>query len=175
MFNLKKILCFFLAVICLFSVCSAHEVFTEEQMYTDYELSSLTTKARSGMADYIGIIVSYAEEYNINPLYLMAKFGLESGWCTSEYFKKYNNIGGWMKYDSTPMVFDSVEDCVGHIVKGIAEYNNPLSWKYTGNNLEKVCYRYCQDEGYYEIILSIMDELQSEIDEFRIKNDIIMY
>jgi hypothetical protein len=168
---MKKIISFLLVIFMLFSVCSAYEVFTDETSYTTEEFQYVLENSRSGLYDYAWTIIESGKYYGINPLYLLAKFGLESGWGTSYYFKNKNNIGGWRNYDGTFRDFDSVESCIWHICEGLTEYNDKESWKYTGNDMEKICYRYCQDDGYYELMVSIMDELQDEIVEFRIENE----
>ena len=168
---MKKIICIIFAVAMLCSVCNAYEVFTDDTNYTAEEFECVLKNSRSGLYDYAWTIVEAGKYYGINPLYLLAKFGLESGWGTSEYFKTKNNVGGWRNYDGTFREFDSVEDCIFHICEGLTEYNDEDSWKYTGNDMKKICYRYCQDDGYYELMVSIMDELQDEIVDFRIMNE----
>lgn len=170
---MKKIISILLAAFMLFSVCNAHVVFTDEISYTTEEFQSVLKGSRSGLYDYAWVIVETGKYYGINPLYLLAKFGLESGWGTSKLFVEKNNIGGWRNYDGSYRSFDTVEDCVWHISNGLMEYNNPDSWKYTGPELEDVVYRYCQDEGYADVLISIMNELQKEIEEYRESNPTI--
>lgn len=144
-----------------------YEVFTDETDYTLEEFEYVLTNLREGLSPYAWTILETGKYYGINPLYLLAKFGLESGWGTSTYFKEKNNIGGWRQYDGSFRSFDSVEECIWFIAEGLLEYNNPDSWKYTGSKLEDVAYRYCQDENYVEILTDIMDELQEEISTYR--------
>lgn len=83
---MKKIISILLAAFMLFSVCNAHVVFTDETSYTTEEFQSVLKGSRSGLYDYAWVIVETGKYYGINPLYLLAKFGLESGWGTSKLF-----------------------------------------------------------------------------------------
>ena len=163
---MKKIIAILLAFLIVVPAYG-YEVFTDDTDYTLDEFEYVLRDLRGGLSPYAWVILETGKYYGINPLYLLAKFGLESGWGTSTYFKEKNNIGGWRKYDGSFREFDSVEECIWFIAEGLLEYNNPESWKYTGPDIEAVAYRYCQDENYVEVLVSIMDELQEEIDTYR--------
>ena len=90
----------------------------------------------------------------------MAKFGLESGWGTSQIFLKKNNVGGWRLNNGSYKTFNSVEESIDFIASKIAE-------RYQGYSLKEICDRYCTDEGYYECIVGMMDTLNKEINIYR--------
>lgn len=165
---MKKFIAILLAFLIVVPVYG-YEVFTDDSDYTLEEFEYVLDGLRTGLKPYAWTILETGKYYGINPLYLLAKFGLESGWGTSSYFVEKNNIGGWRLYDGSFRSFESVEECIWFIAEGLLEYNNPDSWKYTGPNLEDVAYRYCQDDGYAEVLVSIMDELQDEINTYRIQ------
>lgn len=163
---MRKIIAILLALLIVVPAYG-HEVFIDETNYTLEEFEHVLKGLREGLAPYAWVILETGKYYGVNPLYLLAKFGLESGWGTSYYFKEKNNIGGWRLYDGSFRTFDSVEECIWFITEGLLEYNNPESWKYTGSKLEDVAYRYCQDENYANVLVGIMDELQDEISTYR--------
>lgn len=140
-------------------VVSSYEVFVTEILYTQEEIEYLLS-TREGFLPYASTFYDVGITYGINPVYLMAKFGLESGWGTSQIFLKKNNVGGWRLNDGSYKTFNSVEESIDFIASKIAE-------RYQGYSLKEICDRYCTDEGYYECIVGMMDTLNKEINIYR--------
>lgn len=111
------------------------------------------------MLPYVKTIMQAEEEYGVNALYLICKFGLESGW--GKYMAAKNNIGGWTTDSGGYKEFESVEECILHIAKSLSSvYKDAV-----GTRLEDVCYRYCQNDGYLQTLMQIMIEFEYRMNE----------
>lgn len=109
------------------------------------------------MLPYVGTIVKAEETYGVNALYLLCKFGLESGW--GKYMAAENNIGGWTDGNGNYKDFDSVDDCIMYIAESLANvYKDEV-----GSKLIDVCERYCPENGYMEMLIEIMIECEQRI------------
>ena len=109
------------------------------------------------MLPYVDTIMKAEEDYGVNAMYLLCKLGLESGW--GKYESAKNNIGGWRCDNGKFKEFESVETCIMHIAETLAsEYRETV-----GTKLADVCYRYCQDDGYCEALMQIMNECEQRI------------
>ena len=79
---MRKIIAVLLALLIVVPAYG-YEVFTDETDYTLEEFEYVLTNLREGLSPYAWTILETGKYYGINPLYLLAKFGLESGWGTS--------------------------------------------------------------------------------------------
>ena len=94
-------------------------VFTDVHNYSAEELEYALEGSRDGLQPYADTIIEVCKEYNVNPIFSIAQFGVESGWGKSELFKEYNNLGGWKNGDGTYTKFDSVEECIEIVIKSV--------------------------------------------------------
>lgn len=138
---------------------SSYEVFVTEILYSQEEIAELLS-SRDGFAPYAHAFYQAQVEYGLNPIYLMAKFGLETGWGTSHLFLTKNNVGGWRLNDGSYKTFESVPASIDFIASRIAE-------RYQGWTLKEVCVKYCTDDGYYNQVCGIMDVLYEELNDYR--------
>ena len=149
----------------------SYEVFTDQHTYSVEELEYALQSPRDGLQQYADTIIEVCKEYNVNPIFSIAQFGVESGWGKSELFKEYNNLGGWKNGDGTYTKFDSAEECIEIVIKSLAtEYMNPQHWKYCGGStIEDIATRYCPNGGdtYVDLISEIMTTLQDKVNEYR--------
>ena len=127
--------------------------------YTSEQLKSvLSDDAHKEMIPYVDSILEAERTHGVNALYLMCKLGIESGW--GKYESGKNNIGGWTNNQGGFKDFNSVDECIMHIAKNLStSYKNIV-----GTRLEDVCKRYCQDEGYTELLLEIMADMEIELE-----------
>lgn len=140
---------------------TSYEVFVTEILYSQAEIYYiLFEESRLGFMPYATIFYEVAEKYGINPIYLIAKFGLESGWGTSHLFLTKNNVGGWRLNSGEYKTFESVEESIDFIASRIAE-------RYQGWTLQEICVKYCTDDGYYNYIYGMMEMLNKEIEQYR--------
>lgn len=140
---------------------NTYEVFVTEIQYTQEEIEYvLNTSTRQGFYPYAQTFLSIGEKYEINPIFLIAQFGLESGWGTSKIFINKNNIGGWKLNNGTYKTFESVEESIEFITSKLAS-------RYSGFSLEQIASKYCTDIGYAESIKDVMFSLEEDIKKYR--------
>ncbi len=127
--------------------------------YTSDQLKSvLSDDAHKEMIPYVDSIIEAERTHGVNALYLMCKLGIESGW--GKYESGKNNIGGWTNNQGGFKDFNSVDECIMHIAKNLSTSYKDI----VGTRLEDVCKRYCQDEGYTELLLEIMADMEIELE-----------
>ena len=127
--------------------------------YTSEQLKSvLSDDAHKEMIPYVDSILEAERTHGVNALYLMCKLGVESGW--GKYESGKNNIGGWTNNQGGFKDFNSVDECIMHIAKNLSTSYKDI----VGTRLEDVCKRYCQDEGYTELLLEIMTDMEIELE-----------
>ena len=127
--------------------------------YTSEQLKSvLSDDAHKEMIPYVDSILEAERTHGVNALYLMCKLGMESGW--GKYESGKNNIGGWTNNQGGFKDFNSVDECIMHIAKNLSTSYKDI----VGTRLEDVCKRYCQDEGYTELLLEIMTDMEIELE-----------
>lgn len=127
--------------------------------YTSDQLKSvLSDDAHKEMIPYVDSILEAERTHGVNALYLMCKLGIESGW--GKYESGKNNIGGWTNNKGGFKDFNSVDECIMHIAKNLSTSYKEI----VGTRLEDVCKRYCQDEGYTELLLEIMTDMEMELE-----------
>ena len=127
--------------------------------YTSEQLKSvLSDDAHKEMIPYVDSILEAERTHGVNALYLICKLGIESGW--GKYESGKNNIGGWTNNQGGFKDFNSVDECIMHIAKNLSTSYKDI----VGTRLEDVCKRYCQDEGYTELLLEIMTDMEIELE-----------
>ncbi len=127
--------------------------------YTSDQLKSvLSDDAHKEMIPYVDSILEAERTHGVNALYLMCKLGMESGW--GKYESGKNNIGGWTNNQGGFKDFNSVDECIMHIAKNLSTSYKEI----VGTRLEDVCKRYCSDEGYTELLLEIMTDMEIELE-----------
>lgn len=127
--------------------------------YTSDQLKSvLSDDAHKEMIPYVDSILEAERTHGVNALYLMCKLGIESGW--GKYESGKNNIGGWTNNQGGFKDFNSVDECIMHIAKNLSTSYKDI----VGTRLEDVCKRYCQNEGYTELLLEIMTDMEIELE-----------
>lgn len=133
--------------------------------YTQAELEyAVSDHRRDKMLPYVDTLLEAEERYGVNALYLMSKLGLESGWC--KYESGDNNIGGWTNIYGEFMDFESVDHCILYIAEKLS-----TSFKDdVGTRLEDVCSRYNTSDDYLDKIISIMQNRQDVIENYREEN-----
>ena len=142
-------------------VVTSYEVFVTEILYSQEEIMwVLTHSGRDEFALYSHAFYQAQLDYGLNPIYLMAKFGLETGWGTSHLFLTKNNVGGWRLNNGEYKTFESVPASIDFIASRIAE-------RYQGWTLQEICVKYCTDDGYYNQVYGIMEILNEEIEQYR--------
>ena len=138
-----------------------YEVFVTEIQYTQDEIEYvLNNNSRKGFLPYAATFLAVGERYNINPLFLLAQFGLESGWGTSKIFINKNNVGGWKLNNGKYKTFESVEESIDFIASKLAS-------RYEGLSLEQIASKYCTDQGYANSIKDVMSSLETDIKQYR--------
>lgn len=129
--------------------------------YSRRQLESvLSGEGHKRMLAYIDGFMKAEEAYGVNALYLLCQFGLESGW--GRYMAGENNIAGWTDDDGSYRDFESVEDCIFHVARCLSTtYKDAV-----GSRLSDVCGRYCPNEGYEQVLLSIMGERLEKMEKY---------
>ena len=130
--------------------------------YTQAELEyAVSDHRRDEMLQYVDTFLEAEELYGVNALYLMSKFGLESGWC--KYESGNNNIGGWTNIRGEFMDFESVDHCILYIAEKLStNFKDDV-----GTKLKDVCARYNTSDDYLDKIISIMKSRQDVIEDYR--------
>ena len=144
--------------------------FVDEVHFSQEDMEVMIIGGRTGLQPYVDTILEASVEYGLNPVFLLAQFGIESSWGTSNMFLTRNNIGGWKSGDGSYRYFESVEECIWAIAESLAtEYANPNHWKYCGGDtVEDVLSVYCpSSRGYVELMYEIMFTLQTKAFENR--------
>ena len=130
----------------------------EPSHYTKEQLSiALQDDNRNGLLPYVDAFLKAEKDYGVNALYLMCKFGLESGW--GKYTAAKNNIGGWTNNDGTYKEFESIEQCILYISKNISIMYRELA----GNKLADICRLYSGNDDYTKYLIDIMRDRETVI------------
>lgn len=156
------------------------EVIVEiEKNYNLTLTTDLRTKSNLHAIDYdtmlkgtklegIGSALEQAEKnYSVNGLYLMGLCILESGWGTSDFAVKRNNLVGWNAVDNNPgqaTTFESKEDCILKVAQKLQQNylteNGAYFEGYTATDIDK---HYCTDKLHANKIVNIVNELVEKI------------
>ena len=138
------------------------DAFAADSFYSLEELEYIL-KPYPNFSSYANTFYEVSNKYELNPIYLISKFGLESGWGTSELFKTKNNIGGWKMNSGEYRIFSSPEESIDFIASCLAD-------RYQNWTLEEICAIYCTDDGYYDYIAMLMNDFNDKIKEYRSSN-----
>lgn len=138
------------------------DAFAADSFYSLEELEYILAPYPN-FSSYANTFYEVSNKYELNPIYLISKFGLESGWGTSKLFKTKNNIGGWKMSSGEYRTFSSPEESIDFIASCLAV-------RYQNWTLEDICARYCTNDGYYEYIVMLMNNFNDKIKEYRSSN-----
>lgn len=150
-----------------------------ERLYFNYEMSLLTpsyikeeTLAKAfqntkmqGLEKYF---IQAEKETGINALYLAGLAVHESGWNTSKFAEKRNNLFGWQAYDNDldkTKYFESKGECILFVAERIKTlYLNENGMFHSGYTIESVSSRYASDKDHakkvYKNIEKILDKIE---------------
>lgn len=149
-----------------------------EKLYFNYEMNLLTpsyikeeTLAKAfqntkmqGLEKYF---IQAEKETGINALYLAGLAVHESGWNTSKFAEKRNNLFGWQAYDNDldkTKYFESKGECILFVAERIKTlYLNENGMFHSGYTMESISSRYASDKEHskkvYKNIEKILDKI----------------
>ena len=149
-----------------------------ERLYFDYEMNLLTpsyikeeTLAKAfqntkmqGLEKYF---IQAEKETGINAIYLAGLAVHESGWNTSKFAEKRNNLFGWQAYDNDldkTKYFNSKGECILFVAERIKTlYLNENGMFHSGYTIESISSRYASDKEHskkvYKNIEKILDKI----------------
>lgn len=149
-----------------------------ERLYFNYEMNLLTpsyikeeTLAKAfqntkmqGLEKYF---IQAEKETGINALYLAGLAVHESGWNTSKFAEKRNNLFGWQAYDNDldkTKYFESKGECILFVAERIKTlYLNENGMFHNGYTMESISSRYASDKEHskkvYKNIEKILDKI----------------
>ena len=149
-----------------------------ERLYFNYEMNLLTpsyikeeTLAKAfkntkmqGLEKYF---IQAEKETGINALYLAGLAVHESGWNTSKFAEKRNNLFGWQAYDNDldkTKYFESKGECILFVAERIKTlYLNENGMFHNGYTMESISSRYARDKEHskkvYKNIEKILDKI----------------
>lgn len=150
-----------------------------ERLYFNYEMNLLTpsyikeeTLAKAfkntkmqGLEKYF---IQAEKETGINALYLAGLAVHESGWNTSKFAEKRNNLFGWQAYDNDldkTKYFESKGECILFVAERIKTlYLNENGMFHNGYTMESISSRYASDKEHskkvYKNIEKILDKIK---------------
>lgn len=107
------------------------------------------------------------KETGINALYLAGLAVHESGWNTSKFAEKRNNLFGWQAYDNDldkTKYFESKGECILFVAERIKTlYLNENGMFHSGYTIESISSRYASDKEHakkvYKNIEKILDKI----------------
>lgn len=153
-----------------------------EELEKNYNLSlatDLRTKSNLNAIDYdtmldgtnlygIGEALEQAEKkYSVNGLYLMGLCILESGWGTSDFAVKRNNLVGWNAIDANPQLastFESKEQCILYVAEKLQQnYLTEGGAYFEGYTAKDIDVHYCTDKEHANKIVNIVNNLIEKI------------
>ena len=153
-----------------------------EELEKNYNLSlatDLRTKSNLNAIDYdtmldgtnlygIGKALEQAEKkYSVNGLYLMGLCILESGWGTSDFAVKRNNLVGWNAIDANPQLastFESKEQCILYVAEKLQQnYLTEGGAYFEGYTAKDIDVHYCTDKQHANKIVNIVNNLIEKI------------
>lgn len=153
-----------------------------EELEKNYSLSlatDLRTKSNLNAIDYdtmldgtnlygIGKALEQAEKkYSVNGLYLMGLCILESGWGTSDFAVKRNNLVGWNAIDANPQLastFESKEQCILYVAEKLQQnYLTEGGAYFEGYTAKDIDIHYCTDKKHANKIINIVNNLIEKI------------
>lgn len=153
-----------------------------EELEKNYSLSlatDLRTKSNLNAIDYdtmldgtnlygIGKALEQAEKkYSVNGLYLMGLCILESGWGTSDFAVKRNNLVGWNAIDTNPQLastFESKEQCILYVAEKLQQnYLTEGGAYFEGYTAKDIDIHYCTDKQHANKIVNIVNNLIEKI------------
>lgn len=159
-------------------VGSPQRIDYSERLYFDYDMNLLTpsyikeeTLAKAfqntkmqGLEKYF---IQAEKETGINALYLAGLAVHESGWNTSKFAEKRNNLFGWQSYDNDldkTKYFNSKGECILFVAERIKTlYLNENGMFYSGYIIESISSRYASDKDHakkvYKNIEKILDKI----------------
>jgi beta-N-acetylglucosaminidase len=149
-----------------------------EKLYFNYEMNLLTpsyikeeTLAKAfqntkmqGLEKYF---IQAEKETGINALYLAGLAVHESGWNTSKFAEKRNNLFGWQAYDNDldkTKYFNSKGECILFVASKIKTlYLSENGMFHSGYTMESISSRYASDKEHskkvYKNIEKILDKI----------------
>ena len=149
-----------------------------EKLYFNYEMNLLTpsyikeeTLAKAfentkmkGLEKYF---IQAEKETGINALYLAGLAVHESGWNTSKFAEKRNNLFGWQAYDNDldkTKYFESKGECILFVAERLKTlYLNENGMFHNGYTMESISSRYASDKDHakkvYKNIEKILDKI----------------
>lgn len=149
-----------------------------ERLTFDYEMNLLTpsyikeeTLAKAfqntkmqGLEKYF---IQAEKETGINALYLAGLAVHESGWNTSKFAEKRNNLFGWQAYDNDldkTKYFNSKGECILFVASKIKTlYLSENGMFHSGYTMESISSRYASDKEHskkvYKNIEKILDKI----------------
>ena len=150
-----------------------------ERLYFNYEMNLLTpsyikeeTLAKAfkntkmqGLEKYF---IQAEKETGINALYLAGLAVHESGWNTSKFAEKRNNLFGWQAYDNDldkTKYFESKGECILFVANKIKTlYLTENGMFHSGYTMESISSRYASDKEHskkvYKNIEKILDKIK---------------
>ena len=150
-----------------------------ERLTFDYQMNLLTpsyikeeTLAKAfqntkmqGLEKYF---IQAEKETGINALYLAGLAVHESGWNTSKFAEKRNNLFGWQAYDNDldkTKYFNSKGECILFVANKIKTlYLNENGMFHSGYTMESISSRYASDKDHakkvYKNIEKILDKIE---------------
>ena len=153
-----------------------------EKLEKNYNLSlatDLRTKSNLNAIDYdtmldgtnlygIGKALEQAEKkYSVNGLYLMGLCILESGWGTSDFAVKRNNLVGWNAIDANPQLastFESKGQCILYVAEKLQQnYLTEGGVYFEGYTAKDIDVHYCTDKQHANKIVNIVNNLIEKI------------
>lgn len=149
-----------------------------ERLTFDYQMNLLTpsyikeeTLAKAfkntkmqGLEKYF---IQAEKETGINALYLAGLAVHESGWNTSKFAEKRNNLFGWQAYDNDlnkTKYFESKGECILFVAERIKTlYLNENGMFHSGYTIESISSKYASDKEHskkvYKNIEKILDKI----------------
>ena len=115
----------------------------------------------------INVKIKSEKETGINALYLAGLAVHESGWNTSKFAEKRNNLFGWQAYDNDldkTKYFESKGECILFVAERIKTlYLNENGMFHSGYTMESISSRYASDKEHskkvYKNIEKILDKI----------------
>lgn len=123
--------------------------------------------ANTNMQGLEQYFIQAEEETGINAIYIAGLACHESGWNTSEFAKKRNNLFGWQAYDSNlnaTKKFDSKEQCILFVAKQIKKtYLSENGCYFNGYTISDISKRYASDKKHNEKVYKNMEKIVDKI------------
>ena len=161
-------------------VGSPQKIDYSERLYFDYDMNLLTpsyiteeTLAKAfkntkmqGLEKYF---IQAEKETGINALYLAGLAVHESGWNTSKFAEKRNNLFGWQAYDNDldkTKYFESKGECILFVAEKIKIlYLNENGMFHSGYTIESISSRYASDKEHSKKVFKNIEKILDKINQ----------